>query len=182
MDKLPAQETLLRKENRKLERIIQEKGISIEYNLLTNLHFIENRRRLEVAKPVSEVEKLIIGRWLHSKTCRVTGLLADVARGPAIEYTSTGRFQTQRQGRAMEGRYKIAEGGKSNLILTFDEPQLPPFHQEMLQRMTPQEIEEMSYDVELWNLFAVGKNQFITHQTHKSDRTWSILPIRRTMI
>ncbi len=147
-----------------MESFKNRKGISSEFDSLTNRTFSDQRQQLQTDKKISKIEKLLIGNWRQSKSVRINGQVENIPKRPDIHFSNNGRFQTTRGEKIVGGRYFITKEGNYNLKLIFDEPQLPPFPKEMLRKMTQKEIQEMLYNEELWNIFEIDKNQFITYE------------------
>ncbi|MBB6328493.1 hypothetical protein FHS59_004149 [Algoriphagus iocasae] len=161
---LQSQVLLSNKEFRKLEKYIKRKGISNDYDSLLNKSFTDQRKVLQTAKELPTIEKLIIGNWSQSKSSRITGELEEVPLSPNIIFSKDGRFLTIKREKEVSGRYVVNKEENFNLKLIFDEPQIPPFPEEMLKSMSQKELQKTMYTEELWNIFEIEKNQLITYQ------------------
>jgi hypothetical protein len=147
-----------------IDEIIAKKGITENLDSLINRRFDTLRNQLQIQLSIPEIEKKLEGKWVPIKSTRVNGKNAEIFNNTTYTFNREKRFiEKKPDGTINKGTYSIVHNQGGNLELHYDEPQIPNYPTEYLEKMTIEEINQASYTTSLLNIFEVSENELLLY-------------------
>ncbi len=143
-----------------LDRLLKSKGIFEPVDSLLNINFESINSKLKTSKKQELIEQLIVGTWSGSYQIRINGKDKQSIDSSKFDFTKDFYFKEITKGDTLKGEYFIEADSSNNLVLFYDEPQYP-YPKEMLDNMTKQELEQISYQVRLLNIFEIEERRLL---------------------
>lgn len=143
-----------------LDRLLKSKGIFEPVDSLLNINFESINSKLKTSKKQELIEQLIVGTWSGSYQIRINGKDKQSIDSSKFDFTKDFYFKEITKGDTLKGEYFIEADSSNNLVLFYDEPQYP-YPKEMLDNMTKEELEQISYQVRLLNIFEIEERRLL---------------------
>lgn len=144
--------------------MLESKEITLNVDSLKNNDFKSINSQLQTAKSQSQIEKLLVGKWIGHLRTRANEKDEQIIVNSIFEFTSTYNFREIVEKDTSIGEYLIQTDSISNLVLKYDKP-LYPYPKEMLEEMTEQEKEQITYHIRLMNIFEINSKNLIFFAT-----------------
>jgi hypothetical protein len=143
-----------------LDRLLKFKGIFEPVDSFLNINFESINSKLKTSKKQELIEQLIVGTWSGSYQIRINGKDKQSIDSSKFDFTKDFYFKEITKGDTLKGEYFIEADSSNNLVLFYDEPQYP-YPKEMLDNMTKEELEQISYQVRLLNIFEIEERRLL---------------------